>query len=242
MSEEQGRRSSAARPGPGSMPFALAGVDPLMMLTGPIPATTKVLERAKLTLDDIDLIEINEAFASVVLAWEREHHPDMARVNVNGGAIALGHPLGCSGARLMTTLLQRAGAHRRPLRPADHVRGRRHGQRHDHRAARLGPGCRPAPACCRWRRGRPYPGSEMVLKIVIVIVAFLVIMRLGLWIMQGAEHAPTGTGRGRDAPGQPEVPLQGLRGRGQDDQSRRGAARAAPRHCMEDMDLVAPVE
>jgi acetyl-CoA acyltransferase len=85
--------------------FALAGVDPILMLTGPIPATTRVLQRAKLTLDAIDLIEINEAFASVVLAWECEHHPDMARVNVNGGAIALGHPLGCSGARLMTTLL-----------------------------------------------------------------------------------------------------------------------------------------
>jgi acetyl-CoA acyltransferase len=85
--------------------FALTGVDPVMMLTGPIPATTKVLERGKLTLDDIDLVEINEAFAPVVLAWEQEHHPDMSRVNVNGGAIALGHPLGCSGARLMATLL-----------------------------------------------------------------------------------------------------------------------------------------
>jgi acetyl-CoA acyltransferase len=85
--------------------FALAGVDPVTMLTGPIPATTKVLERAKLSLDDIDLVEINEAFASVVLAWEREHHPDMSKVNVNGGAIALGHPLGCSGAKLMATLL-----------------------------------------------------------------------------------------------------------------------------------------
>ena len=85
--------------------FALAGVDPVTMLTGPIPATTKVLERAKLTIDDIDLVEINEAFASVVLAWEKEHHPDMARVNANGGAIALGHPLGASGAKLMATLL-----------------------------------------------------------------------------------------------------------------------------------------
>ena len=75
------------------------------MLTGPIPATTKVLERAKMTLDQMDLVEINEAFAPVVLAWEKEHHPDMSKVNVNGGAIALGHPLGCSGARLMTTLL-----------------------------------------------------------------------------------------------------------------------------------------
>ncbi|MDQ1465875.1 MAG: acetyl-CoA acyltransferase [Actinomycetota bacterium] len=85
--------------------FALAGVDPVMMLTGPIPATTKVLERAKMTLDQMDLVEINEAFAPVVLAWEKEHHPDMSKVNVNGGAIALGHPLGASGARLMTTLL-----------------------------------------------------------------------------------------------------------------------------------------
>ena len=85
--------------------FALAGVDPVTMLTGPIPATEAVLERAKLTLDDIDLVEINEAFASVVLAWEKELHPDMAQVNVNGGAIALGHPLGASGAKLMATLL-----------------------------------------------------------------------------------------------------------------------------------------
>jgi acetyl-CoA acyltransferase len=85
--------------------FALAGVDPIMMLTGPIPATSKVLERAGMTMDQIDLTEINEAFASVVLAWESEHHPDMEKVNVNGGAIALGHPLGCSGARLMATLL-----------------------------------------------------------------------------------------------------------------------------------------
>lgn len=85
--------------------FALAGVDPVMMLTGPIPATTKILERAKMKISDMDLVEINEAFAPVVLAWEKEHHPDMDRVNVNGGAIALGHPLGCSGSRLMATLL-----------------------------------------------------------------------------------------------------------------------------------------
>ncbi|MET0144384.1 MAG: acetyl-CoA C-acyltransferase [Ilumatobacteraceae bacterium] len=85
--------------------FALAGSDPRLMLTAPIPATAKVLERWGKGLDEIDLIEINEAFASVVLAWEKEFHPDMSKVNVNGGAIALGHPLGCSGARLMTTLL-----------------------------------------------------------------------------------------------------------------------------------------
>jgi acetyl-CoA acyltransferase len=85
--------------------FALAGVDPVTMLTGPIPATTKVLERAGLTLDEIDLVEINEAFASVVLAWQKEHKADLAKVNVNGGAIALGHPLGASGAKLCATLL-----------------------------------------------------------------------------------------------------------------------------------------
>ncbi len=85
--------------------FALAGADPRLMLTAPIPATTKVLERWGRGLDAIDLVEINEAFASVVLAWEKEFHPDMEKVNPNGGAIALGHPLGCSGARLMTTLL-----------------------------------------------------------------------------------------------------------------------------------------
>ena len=85
--------------------FALAGADPVLMLTAPIPATRKVLERGGLTLDDVDRIEINEAFASVVLAWAREVHPDMDSVNVNGGAIALGHPLGCSGARVMATLL-----------------------------------------------------------------------------------------------------------------------------------------
>ena len=85
--------------------FALAGDDPVMMLTAPIPVTAKVLERAHLSLDALDVIEINEAFASVVLAWEREVRSDPTRVNVNGGAIALGHPLGCSGARLMSTLL-----------------------------------------------------------------------------------------------------------------------------------------
>ena len=75
------------------------------MLTAPIPATKKVLERAGMTIDQMDLIEINEAFASVVLAWEKELRPDMDKVNVNGGAIALGHPLGCSGTRLLSTLL-----------------------------------------------------------------------------------------------------------------------------------------
>ena len=92
--------------------FALAGVDPVTMLTGPIPATTKAFERSGLTMADMDVIEINEAFASVVLAWEKEHDPDMSKVNINGGAIALGHPLGCSGAKLMATMvneLERSG-------------------------------------------------------------------------------------------------------------------------------------
>ena len=81
------------------------GVDPVLMLTGPIPATRKILERNGMTLDDVDLVEINEAFASVIAAWERELEPDTDKVNVNGGAIALGHPLGSTGARLIATLL-----------------------------------------------------------------------------------------------------------------------------------------
>jgi acetyl-CoA C-acetyltransferase len=83
----------------------LVGVDPVLMLTGPIDATRKLMERTGMTIDDFDVIEINEAFASVVLAWEREVKPDMERVNINGGAIALGHPVGATGARLITTAL-----------------------------------------------------------------------------------------------------------------------------------------
>jgi acetyl-CoA acetyltransferase family protein len=104
MSEERARELGY-RPRARFHAFAVAGVDPVTMLTGPIPATAKVLERAGLTLDDIDLIEINEAFASVVLAWQRELKVDLEKVNVNGGAIALGHPLGASGAKLCATLL-----------------------------------------------------------------------------------------------------------------------------------------
>ncbi len=94
--------------------LAVAAVDPLTALTGSIPATEKVLERAKLAVEDIDVFEIDEAFSSVVLAWQAELHGDMDRVNVNGGAIALGSPVGCSGARLMTTLVHELGrGHRR---------------------------------------------------------------------------------------------------------------------------------
>ena len=85
--------------------FALAGTDPVTMLKGPIPVTEKIMERSGMSVEDIDLFEINEAFASVVLAWQKETGADLDKVNVNGGAIALGHPLGCSGAKLMTTLV-----------------------------------------------------------------------------------------------------------------------------------------
>jgi acetyl-CoA C-acetyltransferase len=85
--------------------MSVRGDDPVMMLSAPIPATRHALERTGMTLDDIDLVEINEAFASVVLAWQKETCADLAKVNVNGGAIALGHPLGATGVRLMTTLL-----------------------------------------------------------------------------------------------------------------------------------------
>ncbi|HET7637748.1 MAG TPA: thiolase family protein, partial [Ktedonobacteraceae bacterium] len=85
--------------------FALAGDNPILMLTAPIPATFKVLQKAGMTIDQMDRVEINEAFASVVLAWQHETQADMQRVNVNGGAVAIGHPLGASGARLTTVLL-----------------------------------------------------------------------------------------------------------------------------------------
>jgi acetyl-CoA acetyltransferase len=81
------------------------GVDPIIMLTGPIPATRRILERNGLTIGDIDLFEVNEAFSSVVLAWERELGADRDRLNVNGGAIALGHPVGASGSRLIATIV-----------------------------------------------------------------------------------------------------------------------------------------
>jgi acetyl-CoA acetyltransferase family protein len=112
MSEERAARLNL-RPRARFAGFALAGGDPIEMLTATIPATRKVLERAGMTLDDMDLVEVNEAFASVVLAWARALDADLGRTNVNGGAIALGHPLGCSGARIMATLvneMERSGA------------------------------------------------------------------------------------------------------------------------------------
>ncbi|MDH3538408.1 MAG: thiolase family protein [Acidimicrobiia bacterium] len=111
MSEEKAAELGLA-PKARFVQFAIVGVDPVTMLTGPIPATAKVLDKAGLTMDDIDLFEVNEAFASVVAAWRREHDADLTKVNVNGGAMALGHPLGASGAKLLTTLvheLERSG-------------------------------------------------------------------------------------------------------------------------------------
>ena len=150
------------------------GVDPVMMLTGPIPATAKILERNGLTIADLDLVEINEAFASVVLAWERETPPDMDRVNVNGGAIALGHPLGSTGARLITTLLHELERTDGDVRPRHDVlrRRARHGDphrkdldgtprrkdRHRHRGrARHRPGARARARRSRRQRRRQRP-------------------------------------------------------------------------------------
>jgi len=103
--EKQKALAMGLRPRARFHSFALGGVDPVIMLTGVLPATRRILERSRLGMRDFAAIEINEAFAPVVLAWAREFDPDMEKVNQCGGAIALGHPLGCSGARLMTTLL-----------------------------------------------------------------------------------------------------------------------------------------
>jgi acetyl-CoA acyltransferase len=105
LMERQKAESLGLKPRARIMDQTTVGVDPVIMLTGPIPATKKLLDRNGMKMNDIDLVEINEAFASVVAAWRRELEPDMDRVNVNGGAIALGHPLGSTGARLITTLL-----------------------------------------------------------------------------------------------------------------------------------------
>jgi len=121
----------------------VVGTDPVLMLTGPIAATRKVLAKAALRIEDIDAVEINEAFASVVLAWGQELHPRMDCVNVQGGAIAHGHPLGATGAVLMTRLVY-PGAHRRPLRIANHVYRIRHGHGDDYRA------------CVAWRELKPW--------------------------------------------------------------------------------------
>ena len=138
--------------------LSVRGDDPVMMLTAPIPATAHALTKTGLSIDDIDLVEINEAFASVVLAWQKETGADLARVNVNGGGIALGHPLGATGRTADDDAAARARADRRPLRPADDVRGRRAGERHHHRAPLARSACGErwwshAPSCVRRSRG-----------------------------------------------------------------------------------------
>jgi acetyl-CoA C-acetyltransferase len=102
---ERGLKTHGLKPRARIHHLSVRGADPIYMLTAPIPATAYALEKTGMSLDDIDLVEINEAFASVVLAWQKETGADLAKVNVNGGAIALGHPLGATGVRLMTTLL-----------------------------------------------------------------------------------------------------------------------------------------
>jgi acetyl-CoA C-acetyltransferase len=102
---ERGLREHGLTPRARIHHLSVRGADPIFMLTAPIPATAYALERTGMSLDDMNLVEINEAFASVVLAWQQETGADLGKVNVNGGAIALGHPLGATGARLMTTLL-----------------------------------------------------------------------------------------------------------------------------------------
>ena len=102
---EQGLKDHGLTPRARIHHMSVRADDPIYMLTAPIPATRHAFAKTGMTMDDIDLVEINEAFASVVLAWEKELQVDHAKVNVNGGAIALGHPLGATGARLMTTLL-----------------------------------------------------------------------------------------------------------------------------------------
>jgi acetyl-CoA C-acetyltransferase len=104
MSEEQAK-AEGLRPRARVVAQVLVGSDPYFHLDGPIAATTKVLEKAGMTMSDIDLFEVNEAFASVVMSWAKVHHADMDKVNVNGGAIALGHPVGATGSRLITTIL-----------------------------------------------------------------------------------------------------------------------------------------
>lgn len=110
MASEQAVRQHGFTPRARIVAMAVVGVDPVIMLTGPIPATRKVLDKAGLRFDDIDVFEVNEAFASVVLAWGQEYHPDWNKVNAKGGAIALGHPLGASGGRLVLTALNQLEA------------------------------------------------------------------------------------------------------------------------------------
>jgi acetyl-CoA C-acetyltransferase len=105
LASEEGAKRLGVEPRARIVTTTLVGVDPVVMVEGPIPATEKVMAQTGLSLSDMDVVEINEAFAAVVLAWERALKPDMSKVNPNGGAIAIGHPVGCTGARLITSVL-----------------------------------------------------------------------------------------------------------------------------------------
>ena len=154
------RRTAPARSGsarwPACVSTAVAGVDPAVMGVGPVPATRKALERAGIDVDDLDLVELNEAFASQSLVCIDELGLDPAKVNVNGGAIALGHPLGMSGGRLVTMLIHELRADRRPLRPRHDVHRRRPGHRDGRRADR-GLGARSLDHQAGRTRGRRRP-------------------------------------------------------------------------------------
>ena len=135
LASEQAVKDHGLKPRARIHHISARGADPVFMLTGPIPATHYALEKTGLSIEDIDTVEINEAFAPVVMAWLKETKADHAKVNPSGGAIALGHPLGATGRQALRHHAEHVGAHRRSLRSADDVRGRRHRQRHHHRAA-----------------------------------------------------------------------------------------------------------
>ena len=128
---EKGLKALGVKPLARIHHMTVIGGDPVIMLEAPLPATHRALQKAGMKIDDIDLYEVNEAFASVPTAWLKDVGADPDKLNVNGGAIALGHPLGGSGAKLMSTLVNALHAQGQALRPADHVRRRRAGQR-DH--------------------------------------------------------------------------------------------------------------
>ena len=148
MSEDRAK-AEGLRPRARVVAQVLVGSDPYYHLDGPIAATTKVLAKAGMTMKDIDLFEVNEAFASVVMSWAKVHDADWDKVNVNGGAIAIGHPVGATGSRLITTILHELERTRRHLRAGVHVLRRCAGDGHHHRAALAS---RTAPILVRHRR------------------------------------------------------------------------------------------
>ena len=228
--------------------FALAGVDPVTMLTGPIPSTAKALEKAGMSIDDIDLFEINEAFASVVLAWEKELKADLGKTNVNGGAIALGHPLGGSGTKLLATLLnelERTGG-RFGLQSMCEGGGlanatiiERLGLSRTASGGRLacrrcaGSGCsapRWSSSCgVRRRRVAADPCRALLPLLVAARGGQPRLFKIGFAMLGGlAQPDARAAAGGGAAEGQDHLPLQHLRHRGADDHGQRPDARAAP--------------